>query len=137
LDAHTLALAIWTLTVSYGSLTPPSGLPSFAGDVSDKLGHGLMYLIFAILLLRAWVRRGTIPPSAAAGAVLVAAAWGFYLECLQIFSIDRTFDLSDGAANAAGAVVGVLVLVAWRRRFPGCPGDAAPPQSPPIASGAR
>lgn len=115
-DQYTSPFVLWTLVVAYGSLTPPAGLPSEMFDLSDKLCHVGMYAVFALLLLRAWVRRGGIPTAAGLGSIAVAATWGVYLECLQGLTIERSLDWTDAAANAIGAVAGVFLLSWWRGR---------------------
>lgn len=71
----------------------------------DKIGHFLVYMVWAVLLRLSFFRRGAgfWPPMA-------IVAYGMLLEWMQqAFYLDRFLEVSDIAANTAGVLVGVLL----------------------------
>jgi VanZ family protein len=112
---HTVSLVVWLLFVSYASMAPPAGLPSLAFRLSDKLCHAAMYLMLAVLMLRAWGRGAGVSVRAAATAFLAASVWGYYLECLQALTSYRSYELMDFAFDALGAGVGAAAFMIWIR----------------------
>ena len=102
-------------------LSAQSSLPSVASTVSDKVEHGGAYAVLGVLMLRA-LASGTwrgVTLKGVALAVLLATAYGITDELHQLFVPDRSFDLLDMAADAAGAAAGAGVVWAWgiiRRR---------------------
>jgi VanZ family protein len=124
---YTLPLVCWVLFVSWGCLAPPSDLPQFQFALADKLEHASIYVILAILMLRAWARQRRATWPAGLIVMLIAAGWGLYLEFLQRASGYRSFDLWDAACNALGAMLGVTLWLGVAVRL-------APPAVPPFPS---
>lgn len=93
---------------------PEEKLPSFLGEISDKVLHLAEYGILGLLCYRAFRR--------AAGewgarhalwlAIVMATAYGLSDELHQVFVPPREADPWDLMADAAGAVIGA---VGWRR----------------------
>jgi VanZ family protein len=48
--------------------------------------------------------------------VLAASVLSLTAEAVQVFSVDRSPDGNDLVANIAGAIIGALVMVIYRRR---------------------
>lgn len=88
------------------SASPPKG-PDFPD--SDKLMHGLTYLV-----LTAWYGQLYRSGGGRLGWAVAFAALGAVLEVLQGLGGAREASWADGAANAAGAACGWLLL---RTRF--------------------
>lgn len=84
------------------SPSPPKG-PDFPD--SDKLMHGLTYLV-----LTAWFGQLYRSVSGRLGWAVVFATLGALLEVLQGLGGAREASWADGAANAAGAACGWLLL---------------------------
>lgn len=91
--------------VATGSLMPSSGLPDVAFPGADKLQHGVGYAAmsaYAVMLFATRRARWT----AAAGLL----AFGIAIELAQgAFTADRSPELADVFANAAGILAGLLV----------------------------
>lgn len=104
----TIALAI---VVGIATLTPSQTMPSAPG--SDKLHH---FVAFAVLAFPMSYAR----PRIAIWVVMAATAYGGAIEVIQP-SVGRYGDVSDAAANAAGAACGAVLgcavhrLRAWKR----------------------
>jgi VanZ family protein len=103
--------AIWQVmgwlmvaVVVYLSLSPspPKG-PDFPD--SDKLMHGLTYLVLTV-----WFGQLYRSGGGRLGWATAFAAMGAVLEVLQGLGGVREASLADGAANAAGAACGWLLL---------------------------
>lgn len=112
---YTLPLTACVVAIMIASLIPSRDIPKVR--VSDKLVHGLMYTALGWMMLRAWARAGRPTGAAILMVAGICSAWGFYLECLQGLTPDRSFDLVDEAANMVGAVVGIGLWVGWRKIF--------------------
>ena len=91
--------------VATGSLMPSSGLPDVAFPGADKLQHAVGYAAmsgYAVMLFATRRARWT----AAAGLV----AFGIGIELAQgALTADRSPELADVIANAAGIAAGLLV----------------------------
>ncbi|MCE5230917.1 VanZ family protein [bacterium] len=112
---YTLPLTLWIVAIMAACLVPGDDIPKIR--VSDKLVHGLMYAGLGWLMLRAWVRDRQPTGAAVLLVALVATAWGFYIECLQVLTPDRSFDILDEASNVIGAAVGIGLWLVWQRIF--------------------
>lgn len=78
----------------------------------DKILHGIVYGVFAVLVCRALAGRGRARMANVIGGVLLAIAYGFLLEMLQWGLSDRSASASDIGANALGAGLGGLLWFA-------------------------
>jgi VanZ family protein len=121
LDAIRL-VAYWAPPVVYAGAIfllsalphPEKELPSFLGEISDKVLHLVEYGILGLLCYRAF--------RSAAGewgarhalwlAIVMATVYGLSDELHQVFVPPREADPWDLMADAAGAVVGAM---GWRR----------------------
>ena len=107
ISLHKLVFAAYVLALIVGSLVPVdmSGAP----DQSDKLFHFLAYGLMVFLWPGAWVRSFMTMFGFAAGL-------GLFLEIAQgMLPTGRFMDLWDALANAAGAGLGVGVVMLWPR----------------------
>lgn len=84
---------------------------SAVSGLDDKLQH-----LLAFAGLAAMARMGF--PQLPVRTVLLPGllGYGLLIECIQWFLPWREFSLPDLAADAAGAVTGMLAAEAWRRR---------------------
>jgi len=98
-------------------LSSISSLPMLPGAGGDKWAHSIAYSGLALVMLRAVVsgRWRPIAGRHAMTAVLLTAAYGATDELHQLFVPGRTGDLRDLAADAAGALVAVVIAYAIAR----------------------
>lgn len=89
---------------------------------SDKVMHGVAYAVLGLLsLYGARARAGGLTRGAKLEAALVAVLWGVSDEVHQHFVPGRSTSAADLAADASGALFGVLVVGAWLWRPRGAP----------------
>lgn len=109
--APPVAAALCVLVASV--VDPPTSAAPTAGPLGvvgvDKWLHAAGYGLVGFLAARAL---GGRTRRTVALAVLTVTAFGAGVELAQAFVPSRTFDLLDAAANAVGAVAGVLCRVA-------------------------
>ena len=106
-SVHKLFWTAYVLLLIVGSLAPVDlhGAP----EQSDKVIHFLAYGMLVLLWPEAWVRSFMAMFGFAAGL-------GFFLEIAQgMLPTGRFMDLWDALANAAGAGLGVGVVMLWPR----------------------
>jgi VanZ family protein len=106
------------------ALSAQPQLPQLPGpwleNVRDKIGHALSYAVLTALCWRALRQSHAPSPGLAAGCAAIAVAYGISDEVHQMFVPGRTASLADLAADAAGAVVMVTLLM-WQERRRKCP----------------
>ena len=108
-----VALVAALISVSTLAVIPLS--QALAQELSDKLAHGLAFLVLAFLADRSLPRIAFVPWIAA--GLLV---YGLAIELIQARLPYRTFSWADFAADAAGlAVYAVAAWVVSRRRSAG------------------
>ena len=110
--------AIWSLIVAFLLLSPggsdgptPEWLQWLSDHGSDKVVHALLFFIQASVLARSLRRVGS-----SAGSwtpVALAALYGLVLEVAQMGIAGRGWEVTDVAANTAGAL-----LWRWVQRVP-------------------
>lgn len=108
-----IAAILVALLIGVVSMLPPRGTPGMEiadlGELRATIGHGLAYALLAALAVL-----GQRQPRIAATLAGVIG-YGVILEVLQgVFGL-RTFQWTDIAANALGALVGVLSVILVRR----------------------
>jgi VanZ family protein len=105
--------ALVLIAITIGSLLPSNAVGP-AGQLPDWLRHGFGYFLlglFAALAFRASPRWAIF---------LGVLIYGAMIEVLQPIVADRDFELTDLAANAVGAALGIAVasLTTYRSRSP-------------------
>jgi VanZ family protein len=105
------AAAAWLALITFLSLVPMTELPRV--NVSDKFVHLVFYAVPTLL-----VAFGGLRGSALAAWAGLFAAWGAAVEVLQPILSNRTFDWFDMSANAAGAVIALLLATAFHKLRP-------------------
>ena len=100
-------------------------VPRLPGDPANYVPHFGAYAVLAALVLRAVVRASwvAVNASAAVRSWIVAAGYGATDEIHQRFVPGRYPAVDDWVADALGALVAVLLAIAFarRRRRPGAP----------------
>jgi VanZ family protein len=124
---------VWAVAIFVGG---SSGVPQPKFDIglpSDKVNHLAAFCGLQLLTYRAL--RYALPLRAPAPlrwiAVIVATFVGILLELYQLGLPDRSADVADALADAAGALVGVAVLAVvartWQRPHARGAGDTSSP----------
>lgn len=113
---------VWVLLIAYASLYPllPLRLPSaeavagFFARPRYVTGFDIALNIFAYMplgmLACLYFRQGSDRPRAILRATALGAGLSFTMEALQLFVPNRVSSFYDLAANAAGALLGALML---------------------------
>lgn len=114
--AWTIAATILAVLIAVVSLLPPRGTPGVEiadlGEVLATVGHTIAYAALGALAVLA--QRRPRPSLTLVGVV----AYGALLEIAQGALGLRSFQWTDIAANAVGALVGVLIATLLSRRGP-------------------
>lgn len=107
-------LAIMALIFFASSLSDPGAPP---GGLSDKAAHFVAYAALGASLIRALARgrSAAMTPGRIGLAAALGAVYGLSDELHQRFVPDRSPELLDLAADAAGALAGALLLAAAAR----------------------
>ena len=89
--------------------------PQVPGGISNTTGHVIAYAGLGLLVVRAVA--GGLParvtPKMALVSLAIAIAYGVSDEVHQMFVPGRMPDVSDVAADAAGALIAVAACWAW------------------------
>jgi VanZ family protein len=109
---------VWAAFIFTCSSLPGTTYPSTDLPNADKLVHIVLYGVLAALAVR-----GLAVPAEQARSALrlwlvaaaVAALYGVTDELHQIFIPFRSADVEDAVADAAGALLGAGLAVAYRR----------------------
>ena len=108
----------WALLIFAGSSVPASSLPDSAIWRWDKLIHFTIYAVFTFLVHRAFAHQTRVmllARRAALTTLFAVVAFGFSDEFHQYFVPGRTASIFDVAADAAGAIAVILVIL-WLGR---------------------
>jgi VanZ family protein len=103
-------LTLSVIAVTVGSLLPSSSV-SATTVVPDWVRHGAGY--FVIALFATWA----LPRLARWQVFIAVVAYSILIEVLQPIVADRMFELTDIAANAVGAALGIALAGFTRYRF--------------------
>lgn len=96
--------------------SPPQVSEPFSFIGLDKLVHGGMFAVQAMLAVVALRRDGRARWSAVAIAAVGVAAFGALTEVEQHFVPTRSMEFGDFVADALGAMGGALALALWAPR---------------------
>ncbi|HEU4553075.1 MAG TPA: VanZ family protein [Chitinophaga sp.] len=113
---------LWVIFILFMCTLPGKDLPheSWMERVHmDKIVHFGLFggIVFFLCLGYYWQKRA-ISPLTFFTFVLYAAMYGVLIEFIQkYFTVDRSFDMTDAAADTIGAIAGVWVFRLFRRWF--------------------
>lgn len=104
-------LALMALMFAVSAMPEPPPIP---GGITDIGAHGIAYALLGALLLRALAMSTWqgVTWGRAAGAWLIATAYGATDEFHQRFVAGRVSDVRDLSADALGALAGILLVLA-------------------------
>jgi len=108
------AAVVWTAAIFLLCLWPGDQLPKTEVPFADKWTHFMLFGGFSLLWLLASGRRN---PGWLLTMVLIAAALGWLIECLQgwLTALNRSKDEMDALADALGGLLGTLAYLALTR----------------------
>jgi len=112
-----MAVLAWYALIFALSSVPGRDLPEMPAQNADKFVHAAVYAVLGALCLRA-LRRSFAKlqaPVAAVCAVALATLFGVSDELHQLLTPGRSADPHDVMADAIGAVIGALVVLAIGR----------------------
>jgi len=106
----------WAGLIFFMSHRPaPAAMPAMAG--SDKIIHLLVYLLLALLVVRALGEQRQVDAlGLVAVGVLIVGLYGVGDEVHQSFVPSRSPDVLDAYADLAGATIGSVAAVWGRTR---------------------
>jgi VanZ family protein len=92
-------------------------VPDLPAGLSNHTGHFIAYAVLAAAALRAMagIRWSGVTAGTAAGALLLASAYGVTDEFHQRFVTNRFSGVDDWIADTAGALAAVVVALAVAR----------------------
>lgn len=88
--------------------------PALVRNVNDKVLHAGSYAVLGFAAGSGAYALGLAPAALIGWGY--AVGHGALLEAVQHFTPPRTAEVGDVLADAAGAALGALALVVWRRR---------------------
>lgn len=95
--------------ITYLSLKAPDGGVEI--KVNDKIGHTIAYLVLTLNVGLLLSKKNLVL------AGLIAFSYSCLMEYLQGYVPGRSVDWKDLIANGSGAVVGVLLLLFFRKQL--------------------
>lgn len=104
-----LSAAGFYLLILLGSSVPGQNIPKVFKFTPDKLIHVLEYFILGWLLIR-WLRHQFLYPSMVYGAMAAGICCAVLDEFYQKFIPNRSPDLRDVIADAAGVALGIFIF---------------------------
>lgn len=112
-----VAAAIWAAIILILTLTPGEYVPSTTLFSYDKLGHGGIFFIEALLLMYSFYKTGSL-------SIKASMWWGFGLTILYGIIIEfiqdlipgRGMDILDALANSTGSFLAILVFYVLNRK---------------------
>jgi VanZ family protein len=106
-------LIAWFLVIHNLSAIPSDELPQIDIPFADKVFHAVEYFILGILLMRAFDKscfKVGLAKSAFL-AIIISLCYGALDELYQRSVPGRACDMFDFAADAAGALAGILIYM--------------------------
>ncbi len=105
----------WALAILVLSATPGKELPDLQFEHLDKVLHAIGYALGAVLLCFSFSAIGS---GSLLTVLILVTGYGFLMEWMQgTFFEGRYFDVLDGIANGAGALIGIVIFRLLDRTF--------------------
>lgn len=108
-----LAIA-WTLLITFLSLISLEGAPKLGFSFADKLVHGIVYFIFAIVWFFSFskgITNGFFRKNAVIASTIFAILYGISVEIMQETLVsNRQGDWKDVIANIVGTILAILLI---------------------------
>lgn len=105
----------YTLLIVVLSLSPiPRAIPNFKFFEMDKLIHLTMYFILILL----WGINLISFKFSLIKILFLTIFFGLLIETLQyLLPFGRNFDLGDIIANSVGAIIGIIILLFYKKKL--------------------
>lgn len=104
----------WTVIITFLSLISLEGAPKFGFSFADKLAHGLVYFIFAIVWFFSFskgITNGFFRKNAIIASTVFAILYGICVEIMQETLVsNRQGDWQDVLANTIGTLLAILLI---------------------------
>lgn len=111
---------IWTGIIAVLSLTPGNRLPVFDFEwfSIDTAVHIIMYLVLCFLaLIGFYHQKNELSGKVVLYIIVSVIAFGLFIEFLQgNFIYRRFFSWEDFVANSAGAIVGWVAFIGYKKK---------------------
>lgn len=109
---------IWAFIILVLSVIPSTEFPEWKIFSFDTAAHVIVYLILSFLMLLARKSQGQML-NAVVIITLLSISYGGIIELIQHYLISgRVGDWLDFIANAAGALLGIVVMKLYSARSP-------------------
>lgn len=103
------------LLILIASATPGDQLPPSPFFDFDKVVHVLIYAVLQVAVLRGFLLQSNFPFLRKYYLLIgfaFSAGYGYLMEVMQGFVFrNRSYDLYDASANAAGVVLGTFIFI--------------------------
>ena len=104
----------WTLILTILSLISLESAPKFGFSFADKIAHGLVYFIFAIVWFFSFSKGVTnefFRKNALIASTIFAIVYGICVEIMQETLVtNRQGDWKDVLANTVGTILAILLI---------------------------
>jgi len=116
-----LATVAWVVFITYACLAEPADIPEASWlDIphKDKIVHFIFYFVLTVLLSIDYKVRSVTIKKAWLYAFLTAVVYGVIIEiCQGSFTVSRSADVLDVAANSSGSAFAIFTLwFLWKRK---------------------
>ncbi|BDD02771.1 hypothetical protein AUTU_02540 [Aureibacter tunicatorum] len=108
---------MWALVILFLTLIPGQHLPEMVSWnllATDKLAHSFVFMILTLLAIIGFLKQGVYPwlkQRAEWVAVAGAFVYGGFIELMQSFIPNRSFEFQDMIANGIGCLLGYAVYL--------------------------
>lgn len=104
---------VWMVVIVAASSLPAGETRWLDLDGLDRFLHAGFYALLAVLVARGFAAGGSEEAAIAAGTIIATLAFGGLMEWVQGF-VERSPDVLDWAADAAGVAIALVARTAWR-----------------------
>lgn len=113
-----LVVVFTLLVLPSKDVAPPHGWSAFLGHIhADKIVHFCLFGALVALWTIPYAHRHTPEQNTRFFLIicLAACAFGALMEFVQLWFTDRDYENADIAADSVGAIVGMIISMAWVR----------------------
>jgi VanZ family protein len=113
----TVSSAIWAAIILILTLTPGEYVPSTTLFSYDKLGHGGIFFIQALLLMYSFYKAGSLSMKGSMWwGFGLTILYGLVIEFIQNLIPGRGMDVIDALANTSGSFLAIVVFYILNRK---------------------